>query len=342
MRKPTTKLLAEKYNTTARTVRNWKRAGAPLHDPAAMRQWLAGRRSAPRAGPTKAPPKPPAPPQKSTKAPPAPPPLKPKAEVVGKLGAPEALRRLEKAEVAAFANLEAALATGNALQVQAARRGYLETTEQLRKADLAITESRRTSGETLSRADVEHFAERAGRVLGLLGFELGQGLAGEVARQTEPGAILALLRTAFDNRLRLALAGPDEAPAWLRKAFVKGTALGSDAPDWVESFATLARAFIRTHDASVLEAARRAELEHEMNAKLWADGLAALRRGNLEELPGLALDKWNVMRRDLGLAPRPRAPTGAEIKRAREMRARGELAPDADIPFLPDAELKRQ
>ena len=110
----------------------------------------------------------------------------------------------------------------------------------------------------------------------------------------------------------------------------------------LHGFATLARAFIRTHDASVWEAARRAELEHEMNAKLWADGLAALRRGNLDELPGLALDKWNVMRADLGLPPRPRAPTGAEIKRAREMRLAGTLAPDADIPFLPDAELKRQ
>jgi hypothetical protein len=337
MRKPTTKLLAEKNNTTARTIRNWRRQGAPLSDAKAMQTWLAGRRSAPPAiGPTKAPPKPPAPPQKSTKAPPAPPPLKPKAEVVGKLGAPEALRRLEKAEVAAFANLEAALATGNALQVQAARRGYLETTEQLRKADLAITESRRTSSETLSRADVEHFAERAGRALGLLGFELGQGLAGEVARQSEPGAILALLRTAFDNRLRLALAGPEDVvPSWLRRAFTKGAALGPGAEDWVESFATLARAFVATHDASVLEAARRAELENEMNAKLWADGLAALRRGNLDELPGLALDKWNVMRADLGLPPRPRAPTGAEIKRAREMRLAGTLAPDADVPLDP-------
>lgn len=330
MRKPTTKLLAETYSTTTRTVRNWKQAGAPLHDPAAMRTWLAARRrSAPPAGPTKAPPpKPPAPP-------PAPPPLKPKAEVVGKLGAPEALRRLEKAEVAAFANLEAALATGNALQVQAARRGYLETTEQLRKADLAIAESRRTSGETLSRADVEHFAERAGRALGLLGFDLGQGLAGEVARQTEPGAILHLLRTAFDNRLRIALTVPDEAPPWLRLAFVKGAALGPDAPDWVEQFAALARAYVRTHDSSLLEAARRAELEHEMNAKIWADGLAALRRGDLDEVPGLALDKWNEMRRDLGLAPRPRGPTGAEIKRAREMRLAGTLAPDADVPLDP-------
>ena len=39
--------LAEKYGVNSRTIRNWKRAGAPLDDPARMAIWIASRRNLP-------------------------------------------------------------------------------------------------------------------------------------------------------------------------------------------------------------------------------------------------------------------------------------------------------
>ncbi len=306
-----------------RSIRRWRSQGAPLDNERALTAWIASRRSAPRAGgPT-----------------PPPPPSKPTAPASPPAGGLEGLRgsvaRLAAAEVEAREDYRRARLAGDASEKRLAERAWLEISEALRRAHLSLTETEREAGDFVARVEVERLLTNAGRALGLLGFELTQGLAGEVARQTEPGAIIHLLRTAFDSRIRLALANPADAPPWLRRAFVMGAALGPGAEDWTENFATLARAFVRTHDASVLEAARRAELEHEMRARIWADSLTALRRGDLDEVASISLGAWNQMRADLGLPPRPRGPTGAEITRAREMRLAGTLAPEADVPLDP-------
>jgi hypothetical protein len=144
--------LAQKWGCNVRTITRWKKDGAPLGDDAAMQHWLATRKHAPSgtlgmlelAGT-----------EPRTEATP------PRTENTGDAvatGATAALRRLEAAEAAAFTELQEAIAGGNPLRIKLARDGWLRISESLRKYDLAVEQSRRDSGELVSRAEVEKFA----------------------------------------------------------------------------------------------------------------------------------------------------------------------------------------
>src|SRR5687767_15145501 len=104
----TEKQLAKKHKCDVRTIRRWKKAGAPLDDAAAMQKWLAGRQHLPprteaaqfdRAS------------KRITRV------LRSKPSTQTQ-GAAHALKRLETAEVSAYAAMEEAMESGTAIEVR--------------------------------------------------------------------------------------------------------------------------------------------------------------------------------------------------------------------------------
>ncbi len=147
MKKRTQTELAAIWRTTTRTIRAWQRLGAPLNDAPKMRAWLAARKSIPpgtrsllnqQAQELRV---------QDASAIPAGAPLP--------LGAAHALKRLEQAEADAFRALQQAQLTGDPYEVKTTREQWLRTSEALRRADLALEQDRRESGELLPRKNVE-------------------------------------------------------------------------------------------------------------------------------------------------------------------------------------------
>jgi len=233
MNKPTTKTLATKYRVSTRTIRNWKRDGAPLEDPKAMKQWLAGRRTAPTitssGGNVTVPPErwlagrrtAPTPAENvyhgiQTERPPRPP---------GNPGAPAALRRLEQAELEGYQRLQEANASNDATRIKSALGAYLSVSEALRKADVSVSEQRRDAQETVPRATVQ-------AMLSGLGWSIRLGLdetADAIAARLCPNDRIhasGQLREAYGSLLLTSLAGLRSSvastgiawPAWMLEA----------------------------------------------------------------------------------------------------------------------------
>jgi hypothetical protein len=144
MNKTTTqKKLAEKWGCTTRTIRCWQKKGAPLDDDGRMRAWLSNQQRIPPgtvpilAGMRTA--------ENTASA---------LATVKLPTGMAAALRRQEKAEAQAYTAFEAALASGDPIQIKATRENWLKISESLRRADLAIEQSRRDAGELVPRSEV--------------------------------------------------------------------------------------------------------------------------------------------------------------------------------------------
>lgn len=159
--------LAELYNCDERTIRNWRKEDAPLHDPQAMTAWLANRKNVPPA--TGAPSGAPAF-QLST------------FELTEDEGAAAALRRLGEAELNAAKNYQRALKEGNPLLIKATQNAWLETLDVLRKYDAQIEAGRRDAGELVPREELE-------RILRSVSFYLrmaGQQAIGAACAETEP------------------------------------------------------------------------------------------------------------------------------------------------------------
>lgn len=136
-RDPELHRLAKRYRVSVRTVRRWRADGAPLGDAAKMKQWLAGRRTAPT--PQK---------QVNTNS------CLPVKHTPGAAGAPAALRRLEQAELEGYQRLQEANASNDATQIKAALGAYLAVSEALRKADVSVSEQRRDADEQIPRSVV--------------------------------------------------------------------------------------------------------------------------------------------------------------------------------------------
>jgi len=71
------------------------------------------------------------------------------------IGAQFSLKRLEAAELSAWQTLQDALAVGDTVSANEARRAWLLTSDHLRKSDIAIEQSRRIIGELVQRSEVE-------------------------------------------------------------------------------------------------------------------------------------------------------------------------------------------
>ena len=133
--------LADLYNCDERTIRNWRKDGAPLHDADAMPGWLASRKNVP--------------PGTGVPSADAPIPIIQFDGMTEEVGAPAAMRRLAEAEVNAAKNYQQAMRSQNPILIKNTLNAWLETVDALRKYDSQIEASRRDSGELLPRAELE-------------------------------------------------------------------------------------------------------------------------------------------------------------------------------------------
>ena len=141
---------ARKIGKSERTLWRWIKEGCNPRDPKSLREWQVRNhiretpierarkrrrdieQKAQRAQPVEVPSSFDPPGNGEDTAPPA-----------GKRGAAAALERLEQAEERAHARLEAALARGDAVQIQACQDFWLKYSETLRRLDLAVEVARR-------------------------------------------------------------------------------------------------------------------------------------------------------------------------------------------------------
>src|SRR5215472_16368594 len=111
------KKLAEKYHCDERTVRRWRKDGAPLSEPAEMPAWLLSRRSIPSGTAALLEGK-----ETKTVSNIA---SQDTGDDSARTGAAGALRRLESAERTTYKILQAALKSGSAASIKVARENWL-------------------------------------------------------------------------------------------------------------------------------------------------------------------------------------------------------------------------
>lgn len=186
MKNPTTADLATKWNCTPRTIRNWRQAGAPLQDDAAMKAWLSGRKNLP---PNLSPPA-----ETGTKAEKAATVETPEAS-----GAGAALGRLERAELAGYRRLQTALDANDALAIRVARDSWLAITDQLRHYERAVSEAKREAGALVNRSDVVHGLKRLGHAMQLASIGVLPMLAMELAGESDIVRSRIIIRKALYN-----------------------------------------------------------------------------------------------------------------------------------------------
>jgi hypothetical protein len=135
--------LSKKYGRTVQTIRDWKTAGAPLADEAALDVWLSSRRKSV---------------IKQTK------PKKSRIPVVldDTAGAASALQRLERVELYAYNALQNAIAADDALKTRSARDSWLKISGELRKYDLLVEQARRSAGDLLPKSELLTIIRRMG------------------------------------------------------------------------------------------------------------------------------------------------------------------------------------
>ncbi len=211
---PTIAQLAERYDTTTRSISRWRAAGAPLDNPRAMRQWLATRKHLPPGT---------------------------RGQIEGEkrrqraalnstdpdlpIGAAAALTRLEQTEAVAFRELQAALRSGDPIEIKLAREGWLKVGDSLRRYDLALEQSRRDAGELLPRSVLETLAQNFGVNLKRAFIQAANATAPELAGSTPAEAcekVKGLFwQSALDAFATLAAQpGKVGLPQWLIRAAV--------------------------------------------------------------------------------------------------------------------------
>jgi hypothetical protein len=235
-RKPTDAALASKFNVTQRTIRNWRKQGAPLEDPDKLKTWLADRRQIPLEGAV-------APGRKSRSKPPT------ADRIEGLRGA---VARLQRAELQAA---DAARAAGqDPLAVRRANSHWLATCEQLRKSHLALDDAQREAGEFVARAEVERILTEAGSALRVAGAMLTEPFVGAVLREPTVATVSAAWKDAYDNRLAGALGRLCiNSPGWVVEALCKAAELPK-----VEPMAEALRVLIEATDRGSADALRKA------------------------------------------------------------------------------------
>lgn len=253
---------AKKWACDERTIRRWRKQGAPLDDGNKMREWLSGRREIPagtasiltRKRAT----------QKPTRAKP------------GLPGAANALQRLEQAEEEAHRAFKKAEASGDVVTIAAARKHWLALTEQLRKFDLQIEETKKQSGEeeVLKRKVTVKFA-RAIAYWVNVAFR-------EIEVTTEQRRIQGLPTDSYEAHLRAFAAAiaagtrtEPKIPEWLANAFAGTSVLPG-------KIAHMERAIAEVLDLGLAvyhEAAARKKAEVMRQEKEWLAEIERYRNG---------------------------------------------------------------
>lgn len=196
--------LAKTYHCNVRTISTWRKEGAPLADPAAMRAWLANRKNIPPnlAGDITSDE------GRGDDGPQA-------------LGAAATLTRLEKAELAGYKRLQRAIRANDPLGIKTARDSWLKIGESLRHYERAVSEDKKKAGELVSRSEVV----RALQFLGMTLRQLSEGSLPELvnATQGEPDIIRArqIIRRAgwFNFTTAIASGIAEKIPGWITEAF---------------------------------------------------------------------------------------------------------------------------
>jgi hypothetical protein len=256
---PTLTDLAARYSCDRRTITNWKRQGAPLHDPKRMRRWLAGRKNLPPG--TRG--------QLATEANARRAKVAADAEGSVNIGAAAALKRLEAAEVKAFALLQNAIQAGDPFEVKTARENWLKIGDSLRRYDLLVAKERRETGELVQRGEVEKHIARFIQHLKIALLRVSHTLAAEVAAAPSSADAHALLWPAiFDqaiNSLAVLAVAPSQMalPPWFIDAAIKP--IGDTINDAPGLFAERAKAVKEMLEALAEATTRRQGLPADAN-----------------------------------------------------------------------------
>jgi len=221
---PSVNELAAEYRCNRRTISNWKRAGAPLNDPDAMRVWLLTRKHIPdetramlnneardrRAAAES---------KRANKA-------ANDDNDPGSIGAAPALKRLEREELEAHIRLNEAWEGGNLTEIKILQEQWLRTGDSLRKYDLMVEQSRRNSGELVPRGHVETHVARLMHLFKLACVRTASSLAPELAAAATAAEVYDILRDVLLSSILNSLASmatlkaPNRAPDWLVNKFL--------------------------------------------------------------------------------------------------------------------------
>jgi hypothetical protein len=207
--------MADRWACDGRTLRRWRKAGAPLTDQKAMRTWLATRKHIPagtaallEATRTS---------ERATSA-----------AQDGKQaeGAANALRRLEQAEARAYTDFKQATASGDEIRIKASRENWLKISESLRRFDLAIEQARRDSGDLVPRDDLRRMAYQLQQAFwfGFLSMESACPSLTGLSTPNEVWTVLSRLRDTVHSAILSSLQSEQKPPVppWLIKAVTLG------------------------------------------------------------------------------------------------------------------------
>ena len=216
------KAIAATWQCSVRSVRRWRKQGAPLDDHAAMRKWLAGRKHLPPGTLALL--------EAATKADVAKAVGELSAPDTGAIGAPAALRRLEQFEANAFALLQTALKSGDPMAIRNARDTWLKAGDSLRRYDILVEQNRRTNDELVPRAEMERHVASFTHTLRLAGRRAASTIAPVIVGLVNPHEIAEIVtRSVWENVLSaLAALSSSRCAAQLPVWWVKAAAEDMD------------------------------------------------------------------------------------------------------------------
>ncbi len=221
---------AAKWECHPRTIRVWKKQGAPLGDDDKMLVWFTGRRMAP-PGTSKIIAK-----HRAVNAA-----REAVAEPELAVGAAAALKRLETSEARAYGQFQRLLESGDVTEAKVARENWRVLCDQLRKTDLAIEASRRDAGELVPRDTMVElcYALRWSIYYAMFAFEdVVPQLVG-LNTPHEVWKILGPLSDLINAGVVSNLGSRKDVPSWMVKAV---QASGTLAKEDEESYAQFAQA----------------------------------------------------------------------------------------------------
>lgn len=150
------------------------------------------------------------------------------AEPVGTPGAAPALARLENEEADLHAAMRKAILAGEFAKADIFRASWLEVSAELRKYDNQVADSRRISGDSVQKHDVERWLHFLGVHVQKACYIVAVSIAGRLQIMAEnPAKALSEIQTGLSNSFLTSLASlaalpcPARVPDWVVKAMAR-------------------------------------------------------------------------------------------------------------------------
>ena len=146
-----------------------------------------------------------------------------KVKIVGKSGAAEALKRLEQDELFAYSYMQELIAkNASVIAIKLSRENWLKTSESLRKYDLMVEQSRRDSGELISRKIVEDALRRLSQLVKLQ-LKTAIYTVCDETKGMEDSSKMEQISTPiiFEAMYRASQMSLHGVPEWVQKAFLE-------------------------------------------------------------------------------------------------------------------------